>query len=165
VVSDSADELIRLYETTVDDVYRYASRLTGGDRARTDELVQETYLGVLRRLRRGDHLQLSAGYLVVACRSRFLDELKATRRRDLREQRTAVDRPPSTPPHDEPGLATEALALLPADQRAALVMRYIDDLAVPDVARHLGRSVHATESLLARARAALRTILQQGAES
>lgn len=154
-------ELLALYETTIDDVYRYASRLTGGDRARTDDLVQETYLGVLRRLQTGEQLELTAGYLIVACRSRFLDQLKADRRRDDRERRARVGAPVA-PPEPAPALATEALAELPDDQRAALVLRYVDDLPVADVARELDRSVRAAESLLARGRAALRTLLQDG---
>lgn len=50
---------------------------------------------------------------------------------------------------------TQALAMLadlPADQRVALVMRYIDDLPVQEVADQIGRSLAATESLLARGR-------------
>lgn len=157
-------ELLALYETTIDDVYRYASRLTGGDRARTDDLVQETYLGVLRRLRSGEAPELTAGYVIVACRSRFLDQLKADRRRDERERRArgGAAAPPAEPAHTLP---TEALAALPDDQRVALVLRYVDDLAVADVARHLDRSVRATESLLARGRAALRRLLQEGGAS
>lgn len=157
---DGAD-LLALYETTIDDVYRYASRLTGGDRARTDDLVQETYLGVLRRLRTGEQLELTAAYLIVACRSRFLDQLKGDRRREDRERRARVGAP-VTPAEPAPTLATEALAALPDDQRAALVLRYVDDLTVADVARELDRSVRAAESLLARGRAALRTLLQEG---
>ncbi len=153
--------LLVLYDRSVDDVHRYASRLTGGDRARAEELVQETYLGVLRRLRAGEPLELSTGYLIAACRSRFLDDLKAAGRRHRRELRVVSDtRATSADPADTVDhLATDALATLPPDQRAALVLRYVDDLAVPDVARHLGRSIHATESLLARARTALRAHL------
>ena len=152
---------LALYDRSVDDVHRYASRLTGGDRARAEELVQETYLGVLRRLRAGDDLELSTGYLVAACRSRFLDDLKAADRRHRREVRATLGARPGA---DDPAdgavhTATDALAALRPDQRAALVLRYVDDLAVPDVARHLGRSTHATESLLARSRAALRAHL------
>ena len=40
--------------------------------------------------------------------------------------------------------------------RAALTLRYLDDLSVPEVAQLLGRSVHATEALLVRARVAFR---------
>ena len=157
-------DLLALYESTIDDVYRYASRLTGGDRTRTEDLVQETYLGVLRRLQAGEQLELTAGYLIVACRSRFLDHLKADRRRAAREDSAHNDTSSAT--HEpESARATQALAQLPDDQRVALVLRYVDDLAVTDVALHLDRSVRATESLLARGRAALRTLLQEGDES
>jgi RNA polymerase sigma-70 factor (ECF subfamily) len=54
--------------------------------------------------------------------------------------------------------AHAALARVSAPQRAALTLRYLDGLPVREVADHLGRSVHATETLLARARAALRRI-------
>lgn len=49
-----------------------------------------------------------------------------------------------------------ALAELNGSQRAALTLRYLDGLRVAEVAEHLGRSVHATETLLVRAKAALR---------
>ena len=47
--------------------------------------------------------------------------------------------------------------------RAALTLRYLDGLPVPEVARHLDRTVHATEALLVRARAAFR-LLYEGEE-
>jgi RNA polymerase sigma-70 factor (ECF subfamily) len=164
VVTSDPDDLVALYASSVDDVYRYASRLTGGNRARTDDLVQDTYLGVLRRLRRGERLELSTGYLIVACRSRFLDDLKAERRRDARELRSLPAHQPGevVDTAASGGSTREALRRLPDDQRAALVLRYVDDLPVADVARHLGRSLHATESLHARGRTALRTLLQEG---
>jgi RNA polymerase sigma-70 factor (ECF subfamily) len=43
-----------------------------------------------------------------------------------------------------------------------LVLRYVDDLSVAEVAREMGRSVHATESLLTRARTALRAVVAKG---
>jgi RNA polymerase sigma-70 factor (ECF subfamily) len=48
------------------------------------------------------------------------------------------------------------LAMINPMQRAALTLRHIDGLSVPQVADVLGRSVHATETLLVRARAAFR---------
>jgi len=158
-MTSPTEQLVALYDDTVDDVYRYASRLTGGDRARTDDLVQETYLGVLRRLQAGEQLDLSAGYLVVACRSRFLDQLKSERRRADREVRVATTQVPPADHTPIDPIATEALGELPDDQRAALVLRYVDDQPVAEVARLLGRSVRATESLLSRAKRALRTAI------
>jgi RNA polymerase sigma-70 factor (ECF subfamily) len=53
----------------------------------------------------------------------------------------------------------EALAALPDDYREALVARYANGAAVETVALAIGRSYKATESLLSRAREALRTAL------
>ena len=49
---------------------------------------------------------------------------------------------------------------LGAHHRAALTLRYLDGLPVPEVARHLDRTLHATEALLVRARAAFRRIYE-----
>jgi RNA polymerase sigma-70 factor, ECF subfamily len=151
-------DLLALYERTVAELYRYASRLTGGDRALADELVQETYLGVLRRIREGHEEVVDTGWLIVNCRHRFLDQLKRDARGRARELR-AIGRPPAT---ESGGRAIDALADVPADQRVALVLRYVDDMTVAEVADVMGRTIHATESLLARARITLRSILSEG---
>jgi len=52
--------------------------------------------------------------------------------------------------------AREVLERLGAHHRVALTLRYVDDLSVREVAAHLDRTVHATEALLVRARAAFR---------
>ena len=56
--------------------------------------------------------------------------------------------------------AREVLGQLGAHHRAALTLRYLDGLPVPEVARHLDRTVHATEALLVRARAAFRRVYE-----
>jgi RNA polymerase sigma-70 factor (ECF subfamily) len=60
--------------------------------------------------------------------------------------------------HVDSTRAHEALARLAGHHRAALTLRYLDGLPVPEVADHLGRTVHATEALLVRARSAFRKI-------
>ncbi len=50
-----------------------------------------------------------------------------------------------------------ALPQVHPHHRAALTLRYLDGLPVAQVAGHLGRTLHATEALLVRARAAFRT--------
>jgi RNA polymerase sigma-70 factor (ECF subfamily) len=50
------------------------------------------------------------------------------------------------------GRAIDVLAEVPTSQRAALVLHYLDGFPVSEVARLLGKSEHATESLLARGR-------------
>jgi len=58
----------------------------------------------------------------------------------------------------------EALAELADDYRSALLARYADGCSVEEVARLIGRSYKATESLLSRAKAALRAALTGGTE-
>ena len=158
------EDVLALYERSVDDVYRYATKLTGGDRAWADELVQDTYEHLLQRARDGALDRVDTGWLIVSCRHRFLDALKAQRRRRAREWRTAT-RDVEPVPDGGSFDATAALGAVPLPQRTVLVLRYVDDLAVPDVARLVGRSVRATESLLVRARASLRRALEEGGTS
>ena len=51
----------------------------------------------------------------------------------------------------------QALRMLPLAQRAAVVLHYLDDLPVDEVATRLGKTYKSTESLLSRARRSLRT--------
>ena len=155
---------LAFYDATFDEVYRYAARLCGTDRAAAEDLVQDAYASVLGRFRADGDRTLTIAYVVTAVRHRFLDRVRGSNREERRlhlvhsagivadatddagDRRDAADSPIST-----------ALADLPARDRAALVLRYIDDLSVPEVADTMGLSVHATESLLARARARLRS--------
>ncbi|WP_460530512.1 RNA polymerase sigma factor [Flindersiella endophytica] len=93
-------------------------------------------------------------------------------RRLERERRTIalLDAGPPEPddPWDEVLEAQRAhavLAQLSPPQRLALTLRYLDGLPVAEVAAHLGRSLHATETLLVRSRAAFRRIYQEGDDS
>ncbi len=54
-----------------------------------------------------------------------------------------------------------ALRALPADQRRAVVLHYLADLTVEQVATETGASVSAVTSRLARGRAALQELLTE----
>jgi RNA polymerase sigma-70 factor (ECF subfamily) len=53
----------------------------------------------------------------------------------------------------------EALARLPEDQRTAVELRYLQELAVPDVAERMGRSTVSVTGLLYRGMKALRDVM------
>ena len=142
--------LVACYDQSVGHVYRYASRLTGNDRARTDDLVQEVYLGLVRLTRDGSVHTVGVGWLCTSARHRFLDWMRGAQREERRLR--LVQPVASDDPTDVPGLAG-----LPDRERVALVLRYLDDLPVAEVAAELGSTVHAAESLLARARRRMRT--------
>jgi RNA polymerase sigma-70 factor (ECF subfamily) len=53
-------------------------------------------------------------------------------------------------------LAAQTLQQLAPQHRLVLTLRYVDDLPVAEVAETIGRSVHATEGVLVRARSSFR---------
>jgi RNA polymerase sigma-70 factor (ECF subfamily) len=148
-ITDEAS-LVACYDQSVAAVYRSASRLVGSDRARTDDLVQEVYLHLVRAVRSGAVQSVGIGWLITSTRHRFLDRLRGEQREERRLRLVE-------PLPEDPQAEVRGLADLPDRERAALVLRYIDDLPVAEVADAMGLSVHATESLLARARRRLRT--------
>jgi RNA polymerase sigma-70 factor (ECF subfamily) len=150
-VSDEASFLV-CYRATVERVFRYAAMLCGADRAAAEDLVQDVYVHALGRVRSGAVTSLTVGYLTVSARHRFLDHLKATQREDRRLTLVATE------PHPEETTnpTWEPLSTLPERERAAVVLRFVDDLPVAGVAEAMGISFRAAESLLARATRRLR---------
>lgn len=137
--------LVACYDQSVRAVYRAASRLTGGDRDRTDDLVQDVYLSLVRSARSGALTEVGLGWLLTSVRHRYFDRVRGEARDDRRLQ--LVWSQPTSAPSE-----TADLSGLPERERVALVLRYLDDLPVAEVAALMDLSVHATESLLARAR-------------
>ena len=152
-----------LVRDAIPELYRYAVRLTGGDRALAEDLVQEACLALVREVRAVPTARLEIGWLIVVLRRRYLDHLRRMRRERGRLERgaarSAVDLSEPDWGSVDDAVALDALGKLSADQRTALVLRYVDDLPVREVAAMLGRSVAATESLLARGRNQLALLL------
>ena len=115
-------------------------------------------------LKQPDPPSVGVAWLIGVARHKLVDHW----RRGERERRalTAVARDLTDDPWEElldTSAAYSALAQLPGPQRAALVLRYLDGLSVSEIAEHLHRTVRGTETLLARARAALRRIYREEA--
>jgi RNA polymerase sigma-70 factor (ECF subfamily) len=148
--------LAEVYERTVDEVYRYACRLTGGNQARAEDLTQDAYLALVRELRAGRLDAVSAAWLVACVRNRFIDEV----RRDVRGERNLrlVWSEPSEAPDDR----LPTMSSIGDVARAAIVLHHVDGYEVRDVAALIGKSVRATESLLARSRRTLRHEMKGG---
>ncbi len=62
-------------------------------------------------------------------------------------------------------VAESVLARLPEHHRTVLSLRYLDDRSVPECAELIGRTVHATEALLVRARRAFKSQYPEGGAS
>lgn len=135
-----------------------------GSVADAEDLTAETFMAAVAAVKRPDPPSVSIAWLIGVARHKLVDHW----RRGEREQRGLESVGPAQP--DDPweelldtSAAYSALARLPAPQRAALVLRYLDGLTVTEIADDLDRTVRGTETLLVRARAALRRIYREEA--
>jgi RNA polymerase sigma-70 factor (ECF subfamily) len=145
------------YDKALPTVYRYLFHRCGRDPDLAEELTQQTFVEAVRSRARFTDGEPVA-WLIGIARHRLIDHFRVLERREkgLRRLLTASPRVGWIGQSEVDDELAAALAGLPAAQRAAIVLRYLDDLAVRDVARLLGRSEGAVESLLSRGRAALR---------
>jgi RNA polymerase sigma-70 factor (ECF subfamily) len=146
------------YEYALPRVHRYLFHRCGRDRALAEELTQETFVAAIRSSKRFSGRGDPVNWVIGIARHRLADHFRRLARQEhgvinLASRGHADAVMPSPDPDDE---LAAALAALPAMQRAAIVLRYLDDLPVREVARVLGRSEKAVESLLSRGRDALR---------
>lgn len=150
------------YERVLPRVYGYLFTRCGGDHAAAEDLTQLTFAAAIRERRSYDGRSDPIVWLTGIARHKLADHFRTRDREERRRLRlvvreVAVDRELAAwRDVDEREALVRALARLPALQRAVLVLHYADGLPVRDVAAHIGRSASATESLMARAREALR---------
>jgi RNA polymerase sigma-70 factor, ECF subfamily len=148
------------YDDAMPRVYRYLLSRCGGDHGLAEELTQQTFVEALRRRNRFSGRAEVVTWLIAIGRNKLVDHYRrggrdARRHGQLTDlHRASVD--PEWDRHEERDAIERALALLPPEQRLALLFRYLDDLPVRDVAAAIGRSEKATESLLVRARTTFR---------
>ena len=135
-----------------------------GDHALAEEIVMEALLktfagwGRLREIDRADAYLRRA--VVNLCRSRIrrkMIEVRVNAEARGRAPRAKPDWDPES--HETNRLVMEAVRALPERQRAAVVLRYYDDLSESQIAEVLDCSVGTVKSQLSKARSKLEATL------
>jgi RNA polymerase sigma-70 factor (ECF subfamily) len=158
MVPEPGVALLDLYDTALPEVYGY---LLARCRqvALAEDLTSETFLAAVKALGTNPPAELTTAWLIGIARHKLVDHWRRSER-DERGFRVLagehVDRVDPWERELDALLAKEVLAGLGGQHRAALTLRYLDGLPVSEVAQHLGRTLHATEALLVRARTAFR---------
>ena len=138
---------------------RYARALVG-DRASADDLVQDTLERAWAKLhlyRRGTDLR---AWLFTVMHNVHVNKVRATRATE-----TLEDEMPELAQRAAQGDALmvrdldRAIALLPAEQRAVLLLDTLEDMSYDEVARTLGIPIGTVMSRLSRAREKLRGLM------
>jgi RNA polymerase sigma factor (sigma-70 family) len=132
------------FETLIDgharELHRFLVGLVGPTDA--EDCLQETYMSALRaypRLRHGDNLR---AWLYTIAQRKATDTIRRRQRRPTREL-DGIE--PAGPPMPEPaddGIWSTVRAL-PAKQRAAIVHRFVLDLAYAEIGSRMGTSEEA----------------------
>jgi RNA polymerase sigma-70 factor (ECF subfamily) len=161
----SSDPVIAIYELALPQVYGYLLPRCGSV-AVAEDLTSETFVAAVVATRERHVREVSVAWLIGIARHKLVDHWRRIGREARGLAAVEHDGEQEEDPWDgivDAEAAHAALARVSPPQRAALTLRYLDGLPVSEVADHLGRSVHATETLLVRARAALRRVYLEGA--
>jgi len=162
---DPGAALLALYDDAVGEVYGYLlSRCR--NRAVAEDITSEVFMGAVAAVTTGRVETVTTAWLIGIARHKLVDHWRRLEREQRRIQAVA-DEPDAAHGDDDPWdahldvlAARDALERLGAHHRSALTLRYLDGLSVPEVAAVLGRTVHATEALLVRARRAFRDVYE-----
>jgi RNA polymerase sigma-70 factor (sigma-E family) len=155
-----ADEYGEFAAARAGHLYRSACLLTAGDTHLAEDLVQETLGRLYVSWRRVSRVGNPAGYAQTVLMRTFLTH---QRRRSSTERVTDVlpDLPEEGSGRDMPLRLTllEALARLPAKDRAVVVLRYWEDRSIEETAQVMNASSAAVRTRCVRALGRLRELL------
>jgi RNA polymerase sigma factor (sigma-70 family) len=148
---EAGAEVDRLYRRHADEVLRYALLVL---RSRTDaeDITQTVFLRALGAIERGEKVRTPRNWLIKITHNEC--------RRLLATRKVHIELPDEIAVEPvEQGRAEElrlAMAALPATQRQALVMRELEGRSYAEISQTLDLSTSAVETLIFRARRALR---------
>lgn len=157
---DNPEVLRDFYQTSFSRVYAYFIQRCGGIHQVAEDLTQETFLAAAREMKKGTVAAHPLSWVLGIARHHLLDHYREKEREERRlslawETTRASDAQLEAAKLTRE-LSHEALQAVPAAQRTVLVLHYLDGLPVAEVAEVIEKSVHATESLLARGRESFR---------
>ncbi len=158
-----AAALETVYDRYSNGLYAYACRLLG-DPASAEDCVSETFSRFLKALRQGqgprDHLQ---AYLYRIAHNWITDLFRRGPPAEIPMEEETVSVPDTTGEQAERNIRRRrmyaAMRNLTAEQRQAIVLRYLEGWDNEEVARAMDRPVGAVKALQQRGVAALRRML------
>jgi RNA polymerase sigma-70 factor, ECF subfamily len=165
--SSSDEELMKAYQNGIDGAFdllfkRYSSRLYGflmshlKNRVQADDVFQATFLKLHQARKHYDPTYPFAPWLFTVCKSVLMDHArKRSRNREDSNDEMVANAADEKAIEDQPSIALEAL---PATQRAAIELRYQDDLQFEEIAERLKTSPSNVRKLISRGIKTLRVL-------
>lgn len=148
------------YEAEYAPLERYVLWRCGSLRDMADDVLQDTWLTAVRRVRGFDPAAGSfQAWLCGIAANVLRNHLRSRRRRAGRQETLNGDvgkEDPAPADRERAERIAAALAELPERYESVLRMKYLDRMSVAEIAGRTGETEKAVESLMARARAAFR---------
>ncbi len=144
------------YDHALPIVFGYLLKMCGGDRDEAWDLTQDSWIAVVDQLKQGQTRAATVPYLISTARTKYIDAWRRRERlqRKLRlvwagNREAEIDGPTTSD-------VLEHLTDCSTASRMVLMMAYVEEMPVAEIARQLGKPLSSTYSILARARAELR---------
>jgi len=158
---DRGADLLELYDRALPEVFGYLMARCG-DRSLAEDLTSETFMAAVAAPAAAP---ATVGWLIGVARHKLADHWRWQARQHRLLEAVGLAEPDGEDPWDvqlDVLRANDVLTGLAPQHRAALTLRYLDQLSVPETAAVLERTVHATETLLVRARRSFRHDYEEG---
>jgi RNA polymerase sigma-70 factor (ECF subfamily) len=156
-----------LYDEAFAELHAYALWRCGGLRDLADEVVQDTWLTAVRRIRafdpeQGAFIGWLRGITANVLRNHLhRQDRRNGRLRQLGSEQAAEPAEAALERREEAERVARALAALPERYEAVLRAKYLEGRSVEEMASAGSETPKAVESLLTRARQAFRTLYQE----
>lgn len=153
-----------LYERYLPSVWRYAFAQLAGHTSAAEDVVSETFLAAVRQVGRLKPEGGSLGGWLIGIARHKIGDIRRRRGRvktgvpaeTVAKEDGSHDPAASLETAETRAQVAAVMDALPDDQRLALEWKYLDALSVREIARRMGRTEKAAETLLYRARNAFR---------
>jgi len=157
-------QFLEAYEHYADAIFRHCYFRLYGNHKRALDLMQETFTKTWEYRARGNEIENIRAFLYRTATNLIIDESRKKKSLSL----DALSEEGFDPPHPDTRQATReaeaselrtVLSRLDEDCSAVLIMGYVDDLSVKEIARTLGTSENATSVRIHRGIKKIRELL------
>lgn len=166
MASSVEQEFLSAYDQYSDELFRF-TLLRVRDRDEALDIVQDTFTRTWDYVRNGTNVEQYRGLLYRIARNLIIDRSRRKKAvsLDAMHEESGFDAPDDSPETFGAAIDIEhALGLidrLPPKYRDVLLMRYVEDLDIPDIATALGITTNATSVRLHRGMEKLRELVQE----
>jgi RNA polymerase sigma-70 factor, ECF subfamily len=153
-----------LYENNFERVYAYVVRRVG-DRAETEDLTSEVFHHALANLRRFEWRGIPfAAWLYRIAANLISDRWQRTNREQVADESRLIDSAPASSAEFEEverrAILFRLVDTLPAEQQRVVVLRFVEQKSIKEVAREIRKTEGAVKQLQFRALTSLRARME-----